>query len=210
MSNHHYNPLRLGPSGDDDITIERFVRDKYEMKRFMGRETTGSSTHKKPVLEVDGSVGGAGESGELNKYQRGLDLLKDMGFVDRQRNIRILNSVTGDIASAAGILIAMESTDGKDPPPKPSRPKVRSKNELRRCGSDAVVLLQILKAENLVQTFSHITTPLLDTPRITFLSCAISILLKSIFARRQMHFLHLTNKDGDSRILEIFRRLQLS
>lgn len=126
ISNYKFNPLREWPIQDDDQTMERFIKDKYERKKFMSQHETGNFTPSRSAMKGSHApISPAQSSSAAIKYSKELDTLREMGFTDRTRNVDVLKSVMGDVASATDVLVAMESTDGKAPPKKPERPRVR-------------------------------------------------------------------------------------
>jgi hypothetical protein len=126
ISNYNYNPLRNWPLHDDDLTMERFIRDKYERKAFCSQRETANFTPIRSALKGGSKQSAPSASQEdVQRFQKELRTLGEMGFADRNRNIGVLKSVMGDVASATDVLVAMASSDGKEAPPKPQRPRVR-------------------------------------------------------------------------------------
>lgn len=126
ISNYKYNPLREWPIQDDDMTMERFIRDKYERQMFMSQRETANFTPVKSAMKGSAQPIEPGKSSSaVIKYSKELDTLRDMGFTDRSRNVDVLKQVMGDLTAATDALVAMEGTDIKAPPKKPERPRVR-------------------------------------------------------------------------------------
>lgn len=125
ISNYKYNPLREWPIQDDDSTMERFIKDKYERQKFMSQRETANFTPVKSAMKGSAKlVEPSKSSSSVIKYSKELDTLREMGFTDRVRNVDVLKSVMGDVSQATDVLV-LEATTSSSKPSKIEKPRVR-------------------------------------------------------------------------------------
>ncbi|ODV90760.1 hypothetical protein CANCADRAFT_148084, partial [Tortispora caseinolytica NRRL Y-17796] len=155
-ANRYWNPYpRDNPppiTDDDDLTVERYLRDKYEKRLFRGdngdydergsRRRNGDSRRKnyyEPVSRRTASAshtsspapqrskypvltGGPSNPKDRFTYRRELSRLEDMGFEDMDMNIEALKAAGNNFNRAIDILTNQSTTPNKEDSPPPSLP----------------------------------------------------------------------------------------
>ncbi|KAI9137256.1 hypothetical protein BKA69DRAFT_937576 [Paraphysoderma sedebokerense] len=109
-ANAKYNPGNVKcPNQDSDITMEQYIRDKYERKTFMNGSSRNTSTMDSRRSSVGTNYGNMSSTNSSlsSKYAAQISRLRDMGFTYDEWNIKALEKSNGDVQNAVEHILSM-------------------------------------------------------------------------------------------------------
>ncbi|KAJ3413743.1 hypothetical protein HDV05_007646 [Chytridiales sp. JEL 0842] len=121
--NDKYMVTNVAPPSRHDSEMEKFIRNKYEKKLYMGGNGDGGSSSARASSSSSGAV----TQSDLNNFAGQLRTLASMGFTDATKCVHALKQANASIDGAIEILVSGGDGGSSSSAPAPSRSSNTSK-----------------------------------------------------------------------------------